>query len=74
MPGCSARHNLEIDHTKDWAITLHTKLAELAWLCPHHHRLKTTRGHRLEGPVGNRRWLDASGTLLAGNPPDPPPE
>jgi hypothetical protein len=74
VPGCTARHNLEIDHVEDWALTLRTKLDRLAWLCPHHHRLKTTRGHRLEGPVGNRRWLDAHGTLLAGTPPDPPPE
>jgi hypothetical protein len=74
VPGCTARHALEIDHTDDWAATLRTKLDRLGWLCPHHHQLKTRRGHRLEGPVGNRRWYDAHGTLLAGNPPDPPPE
>jgi hypothetical protein len=73
VPGCTARHNLEIDHLEPWAATLQTKLDQLAWLCPHHHRLKTTRGHKLQGPVGNRRWTDAQGTLLAGNDPDPPP-
>jgi hypothetical protein len=74
VPGCTARHALEIDHTDDWAATLRTKLDRLGWLCPHHHQLKTRRGYRLEGPVGNRRWYDDKGTLLAGNPPDPPPE
>ena len=72
VPGCTARHNLEIDHLDDWARTMRTKLDRLAWLCPQHHQQKTTQGHRLEGPVGNRRWTDAHGTLLAGNDPDPP--
>ncbi|HET9442554.1 MAG TPA: DUF222 domain-containing protein [Acidimicrobiales bacterium] len=74
VPGCPARHNLEIDHVDEWCQTLRTKLDRLAWLCPHHHRLKTTKGHRLEGTVGHRRWLDGHGTLLAADDPDPPPE
>jgi hypothetical protein len=74
VPGCAARHNLEIDHVDDWHRTLRTKLDRLAWLCPHHHALKTTKGHRLEGPVGHRRWLDHDGNLVAADDPDPPPE
>jgi hypothetical protein len=73
VPGCPARHNLEIDHVDEWCATLLTKLDRLAWLCPHHHALKSRRGHRLEGPVGDRRWLDADGQLLAADTPDPPP-
>jgi hypothetical protein len=73
VPGCSARHNLEIDHIDEWCTTLRTKLDRLAWLCPHHHALKTRDGHRLEGPVGARRWLDGEGRLLAGDEPEPPP-
>jgi hypothetical protein len=73
VPGRPVRHNLEIDHVDDWVQTLRTKLDRLAWLCPHHHRLKTTKGQRLEGPVGNRRWLDGHGTLLTADDPDPPP-
>jgi hypothetical protein len=74
VPACPARHNLEIDHVDEWCRTRHTKLDRLAWLCPHHHRLKSTSGHRLEGPVGSRRWIDERGKVLAADDPDPPPE
>lgn len=57
---------------EEWHKTLHTKLDQLAWLCPHHHALKSRKGHRLEGSVGSRRWLDAQGRLLAADTSDPP--
>ncbi|MGH9185640.1 MAG: DUF222 domain-containing protein [Acidimicrobiales bacterium] len=57
IPGCAARHNLELDHITGWALTRRTALDDLAWQCPWHHHLKTHCGYRLEGPPGQRRWL-----------------
>ena len=57
VPGCGATTALEIDHIEDWATTFRTKLALLAWLCRRHHREKTHKGWRLQGPPGSRRWL-----------------
>jgi len=72
VPGCGVRHNLEIDHTEDWSLTLRTALEHLAWLCPHHHALKTHSGYRLTGPVGNRVWRGPDGEPVANAPPDDP--
>ncbi len=68
VPGCGARHNLEIDHTEDWSFTLRTALEHLGWLCKHHHALKTHSGYRLTGPVGNRVWRGPDGEPMAKRP------
>lgn len=57
VPGCAATHNLQIDHVTGWRITHTTKLDDLAWLCLHHHPLKTHHRWQLIGPHGDRRWL-----------------
>ncbi len=68
VEGCGATHQLEIDHVTGWALTKTTRLDDLAWLCPHHHRLKTRRRLRLVGPVGARQLVPPEPN---GN--DPPP-
>jgi hypothetical protein len=78
VPGCSVRHNLELDHISGWSITKRTALDDLAWECSHHHYLKTHCGYRLEGPPGNRRWINPHGVTVTAdhNPPQqthPPP-
>lgn len=57
VPGCGATTALEIDHIEDWAKTFRTELGSLCWLCRLHHRDKTHKGWRLEGPPGSRRWV-----------------
>ena len=59
VPGCGAAYALQIDHVDDWALTRRTVLDDLAWLCLHHHRLKTHRQFDLAGPPGNRTWTPA---------------
>jgi hypothetical protein len=59
VPGCGATYGLQIDHVDDWAVTRRTVLDDLAWLCVHHHRLKTRRQFDLSGPPGNRTWTPA---------------
>ncbi|MFN2524685.1 MAG: DUF222 domain-containing protein [Actinomycetota bacterium] len=54
VPGCEARHHLQIDHVVEWNDTRHTKLSELARLCSHHHYLKTYKGWVLSG--GPEAW------------------
>jgi hypothetical protein len=44
VDGCDAREHLEIDHLIDYAITKHTRLAELGYKCRLHHDLKTYQG------------------------------
>ena len=68
IEGCGATHQLEIDHVTGWALTRRTRLDDLAWLCPHHHRLKTRRRLHLAGPTGARQLVvpDPNGN-------DPPP-
>ena len=68
IDGCGATHQLEIDHVTGWALTRSTRLDDLAWLCPHHHRLKTRRRLHLAGPTGARQLVvpDPNGN-------DPPP-
>jgi hypothetical protein len=73
--GCPNTHRLELDHTLDWATTHHTRLAELDWLCPPHHKQKTHDGYTLEPGRGKRPLLPpAQGALPlpeAGPDPDP---
>ena len=44
VPGCASSFRLEIDHVTGWAVTKKTELADLDWLCRHHHDQKTTGG------------------------------
>jgi hypothetical protein len=60
--GCPNTGRLELDHDADWALTLHTRLDQLDWLCTKHHQQKTHDGYRLEPGTGTRRFLP---------PPDP---
>jgi hypothetical protein len=58
IAGCHRRGYLEIDHTHDHARGGPTSLANLGWLCSHHHALKT-RGWTLSrpDPVTSKRSL-----------------
>jgi HNH endonuclease len=47
VPGCSVRHNLEIDHIIPFAEGGPTNIDNLALLCHHHHFLKTFEGWTL---------------------------
>lgn len=69
VPTCRSTHLLEIDHVCDWAFSRQTVLDDLDWLCPHHHELKSRKGHRLTGPPGRRRWETDLGHVLSA-PPD----
>ena len=52
--GCNNTARLEIDHVRDWAATHVTRLAHLAPLCHHCHRLKTLAGWALVEGTGRR--------------------
>jgi 5-methylcytosine-specific restriction endonuclease McrA len=64
VPGCDVREGLEADHRHGYSLGGMTSLQNLARLCRHHHRLKTTKGWRLEGRPGAWRWVGP-------DPPDP---
>lgn len=53
VPGCHARHHLEIDHIHGFALGGPTSLANTARLCRHHHHLKTHCGWTLTGGPGH---------------------
>ena len=86
VPGCSATHNLEIDHrVVPFAEGGPTELANLARICRHHHFLKTHEGYSLQGEPGAWVWVHPDGSRHgpgvspsnnATAPPgtDPPPE
>jgi Domain of unknown function (DUF222)/HNH endonuclease len=63
--GCDCSERLEIDHIVP--VEEHGPSDEInCWrLCPHHHKLKTYYGWKVEGPVGARR-------LVPPHDPDPP--
>lgn len=61
VEGCSRTHT-ENDHRIDWAITRHTRLAELDPLCDGHHDKKTRDGWALVDGTGKRAMV----------PPDDP--
>lgn len=52
--GCNTTTHLQVDHRIDWAHIHVTELANLDWLCPHDHRLKTHHGWQLEPGTGKR--------------------
>jgi hypothetical protein len=73
VPGCSATHNLEIDHrVVPFAQGGPTKLANLARICHHHHFLKTHEGFSLEGEPGAWVWVHPDGSRHG--PGAPPPQ
>ncbi len=72
VPGCSATHNLEIDHrVVPFAQGGPTELANLARICHHHHFLKTHEGFSLEGEPGAWVWVHPDGSRYG--PGAPPP-
>jgi hypothetical protein len=67
VPGCGRRLGLEIDHREiDFAKGGETSLANLARLCPPHHRMKTDGGWRLEGRPGRWEWIAPTRPPTAG--------
>ncbi len=63
VPGCGATFRLERDHIKDYARSGPTTLDNLCLLCSRHHKMKSTKGFRIEGSPGNWRWLRPDGSL-----------
>jgi hypothetical protein len=57
VPGCHARHRLEIDHVKPCAEGGLTSMENLVRLCPSHHHMKTYLGYRLQGRPGEWKWV-----------------
>ena len=65
VPGCDARHHLQIDHIRPLSEGGLTRLANLSRLCPYHHYLKTHRGYRLAGCPGAWEWHPPGGQASA---------
>ncbi len=65
VPGCDARHHLQIDHIRSLSEGGLTRLANLSRLCPYHHYLKTHRGYRLAGCPGAWEWHPPGGQASA---------
>lgn len=63
VPGCGATFRLERDHIKEYARSGPTTLDNLCLLCSRHHKMKSTKGFRIEGSPGNWRWLRPDGSL-----------
>ncbi len=58
VPGCGARHGLQIDHRDiDFADGGPTEFHNLVRLCRTHHDLKTYGGFRLEGDAPDWKWI-----------------
>jgi hypothetical protein len=57
VEGCSQSARLQRDHREDWAKTKVTVVDLLDLLCPHHHRLKTTKGWGLVEGRGKRAFV-----------------
>jgi len=58
VPGCGAKHNLEIDHVfVAYADGGPLSATNAARLCPWHHYLKTHCGYRLAGGPGHWQWI-----------------
>jgi hypothetical protein len=58
VPGCVTGLKLERDHAEAFALSKRTSLENLQHLCAWHHSLKTTKGYKLLGPPGRRRWVE----------------
>ncbi len=67
VPGCGARHGLQIDHRDtDFGHGGLTKLDNLVRLCRSHHDLKTYGGFRLEGSAPDWKWIRPATPRSAG--------
>jgi Domain of unknown function (DUF222) len=64
VAGCNESDHLEIDHwQKDFIKGGETSLENLVRLCQGHHRLKTSKGWRLEGGHGRWKFISPDGTV-----------
>jgi hypothetical protein len=84
VPGCTARHFLEVHHIIHWEHGGPTDTWNLICVCPHHHRLHHQGKLRISGNAdipggvtftdGNGKRLTLSGAkpTLPGAPPPPP--
>ena len=54
---CPNRWRTQVDHRNDWPKCRVTELANLDHLCPHDHRLKTTKGWALVEGAGRRPFV-----------------
>ena len=60
VPGCGRTKGLQIDHTQERRNKGPTSLANLGWLCPYHHRLKTRGLYDLwRDELGEWHWEPA---------------
>jgi len=67
VPGCGARHGLQIDHRDiDFADDGPSELNNLVRLCRTHHDLKTHGGFRLEGEAPDWKWIPPAQPKSAG--------
>jgi hypothetical protein len=57
VEGCGQVGRLQKDHRDDWARTKLTFFLGLDLLCPHHHRLKTTKNWQLVAGSGKRAFV-----------------
>jgi len=57
VEGCGQVGRLQKDHRDDWAKTKTTFFLGLDLLCPHHHRLKTTKNWQLVAGTGKRVFV-----------------
>jgi hypothetical protein len=69
VPGCS-NDRMEYDHKKTHTTGGFCSTTNLRPLCVHHHRQRTHEGYELDGPPGDRRWLDPDGRVLFADDPD----
>ena len=74
VDGCGSDHHLELDHNTGWTLTHTTELADMSWLCRHHHDRKTRDDLILTGPVGKRRLEPRTGPPPTPTPPASEPQ
>jgi hypothetical protein len=77
VPGCAATRGLHAHHIRHWEDGGPTELANLALLCPYHHRLHHSGGITITGPADDLIVVDSSGRQLRSGslarPPNRPP-
>jgi hypothetical protein len=75
FPGCERRRWGHAHHVRHWADGGPTDLANLLWLCPHHHRVVHEGGWSIEGdPARDVIFVRPDGRPFPGQPPPLPPE
>jgi hypothetical protein len=62
VPGCESTFRLERDHVREFAKGGPTTLENLCLVCSVHHKMKSTKGFRIEGGPGHWRWVKPDGT------------